>query len=75
VRVFAGGADHEEDDDGGHGIHLPSPSYFPLVASAGLPIMGWGVVYAAWPVVVAGGLLTLLGLFGWAFEPSAEEGH
>ena len=76
VRVFAGGADSEDDDDeGGHGIHLPSPSYFPLVAAAGLPIMGWGVVYAAWAVVVAGGLVTLLGVFGWAFEPSAEEHH
>ena len=73
VPVHAGGADAEEDLGEGHGIHLPSPSYFPLVASAGLPVMGWGVVYANWPVVVAGGLVTLLGLFGWAFEPSAEE--
>ncbi|MDQ3982831.1 MAG: cytochrome c oxidase subunit 4, partial [Actinomycetota bacterium] len=76
VRVFAGGADiHEDDEDAGHGIHLPSPSYFPLVAAAGLPVMGWGVVYAAWPVVIAGGLVTLLGVFGWAFEPPAEEEH
>jgi cytochrome c oxidase subunit 1 len=74
VPVHSGGADvHEQDEDAGHGIHLPSPSYFPLVASAGLPVMGWGVVYANWPVVIAGGLVVVLGLFGWAFEPSAEE--
>ena len=73
VPVHSGGADAEEDHGEGHGIHLPSPSYFPLVSSAGLPVMGWGVIYANWPVVVAGGLVTLLGLFGWAFEPSAEE--
>ncbi|MDQ4024652.1 MAG: cbb3-type cytochrome c oxidase subunit I, partial [Actinomycetota bacterium] len=73
VPVHSGGADAEEDLGEDHGIHLPSPSYFPLVASAGLPVMGWGVVYANWPVVVAGGLVTLLGVFGWAFEPSAEE--
>ncbi|MDQ3915559.1 MAG: cytochrome c oxidase subunit I [Actinomycetota bacterium] len=73
VPVHSGGADAEEDLGEHHGIHLPSPSYFPLVASTGLPVMGWGVVYANWPVVIAGGLVTVLGVFGWAFEPAAEE--
>src|ERR671914_426089 len=32
VRVFAGGAGgHDDEEDESHGIHLPSPSYFPLV--------------------------------------------
>jgi cytochrome c oxidase subunit 1 len=76
ARVFAGGADAEatEHDDEGHGIHMPSPSYFPVVAALGLPIAGWGVMYS--PLLIVGGLLlTLLGLFGWVLEPGTEEGH
>ena len=55
---------------------MPSPSYYPAVAAAGMPIAGWGV-YAGGPVQVAllalGGLLIVSGLFGWVLEPSAEE--
>jgi cytochrome c oxidase subunit 1 len=57
-------------------IHMPSPSYYPVIAAAGMPIAGWGV-YAGGPVQVAllalGGLLIVSGLFGWVLEPSAEE--
>ena len=54
---------------GGHGIHLPSPSYWPLVASFGLPIMAYGVLYSWW-IVGLGSAVLLVGLFGWALEPS-----
>ena len=77
ARVFAGGADAEVaegSDDEGHGIHMPSPSYFPVLASIGAPIAGWGVMYS--PLLIVGGLLvTLLGLFGWVLEPGTEEAH
>ena len=76
ARVFAGGANgHAEDaHDEGHGIHMPSPSYFPLVAALGVPIAGYGVMYS--PLLIVGGLLiAMLGLFGWVLEPSAEEEH
>ncbi len=74
--VFTGGAaeNDDHDDDDGHGIHLPDPSYFPVLAAAGMPVMGWGVMYADW-MIVAGGLVTLLGLFGWVLEPGSEEVH
>jgi hypothetical protein len=56
----------------GHGIHMPSPSYFPIVAALGLPILGYGVLYS--PILAVDGvLITLVGLFGWALEPSAAE--
>ncbi|HVF54274.1 MAG TPA: cytochrome c oxidase subunit I [Actinomycetota bacterium] len=74
ARVFAGGADGDHDDDG-HDIHLPSPSYFPALSAIGLPVLGWGTIYYNTPMMIAGGLWTLLALFGWAFEPSAEEHH
>jgi cytochrome c oxidase subunit 1 len=71
ARVFAGGAD-EHSDDGHHNIHMPDPSYFPIVASFGVPIMAYGAIYYL-PAVIVGALITLLGFFGWVLEPSAEE--
>jgi cytochrome c oxidase subunit 1 len=80
ARVFAGGADgdadasHGDEDDAGHGIHMPDPSYFPIVASVGLPVMGYGVIFQ--PVLIGvGAMILMLGLFGWVLEPTAEEGH
>ncbi|MGI8774933.1 MAG: cytochrome c oxidase subunit I [Actinomycetota bacterium] len=74
VRVFAGGEDAAEHADPAEGIHMPDPSYWPVVLAAGLPIMGWGVIYQNWLVVIAGGLTVIVGAFGWGLEPSAEEG-
>ena len=34
-------------------IHLPSPSYWPLVVAAGLPIIGFGLIFS-YPVAVVG---------------------
>ncbi len=71
VRVFAGGANGDHDEHEGHGhIHMPSPSYFPLVGSLGLPLMAYGVIYN-WVLIPIGGLLALLGFFGWVLEPGA----
>jgi cytochrome c oxidase subunit 1 len=74
ARVFAGGANGEEDEatEEGHGIHMPDPSYFPIFAAVGLPAMAYGVIYH--PILIAvGALITVLGLFGWVLEPPAEE--
>ena len=73
--VIAGGANGHAESEEGHGIHLPSPSYFPLLSSLGMPAMGYGVIYHQPLLIIAGGLVTVLGLFGWAFEPPAEEHH
>jgi cytochrome c oxidase subunit 1 len=73
VRVPAGAApERDEPHGGGHAIHLPSPSFWPLVASVGLPIIAYGVLYSWW-LVGAGALVTLVGVFGWAMEPSVAE--
>jgi cytochrome c oxidase subunit I len=76
VPVVAGaenGHDHEaEEDEERHDIHMPDPSYFPLLAALGLPVIGYGLIYF-WPVAIVGGLITLSGLFGWSLEPVAEE--
>ncbi len=52
--------------------HMPSPSFYPLVASAGLPIVAYGLIYHVWAVAVVGLLVTLAGLYAWTLEPSVE---
>jgi cytochrome c oxidase subunit I len=73
----ADGDEHDEHDEHGHGIHMPSPSYYPLVAAFGLPVMAYGMVYGrssgqSYVVAALGGIILLGGLFAWAMEPSAE---
>jgi len=63
--------DEAHGDDHGHGIHMPSPSYFPLIAALGIPILAYGLLYST--ILVVDGVITILvGLYGWAMEPSAE---
>jgi cytochrome c oxidase subunit 1 len=78
VPVAAGGSgeaaaidEHAGEHGGGHAIHMPSPSYFPLIAAAGLPIIGYGLIFGL-PAVALGLVITLAGFFGWALEPSSE---
>ena len=69
-----GAVGHDPDGDGAiHGIHLPSPSYWPFVAALGMPIMGYGVIYSWW-LLGAGVLVTLIGVYAWALEPSVASG-
>jgi cytochrome c oxidase subunit 1 len=73
--VFTGGADadaHEPEHGEAHGIHMPSPSYFPILASLGLPLMAYGVIYNL-VLIPVGAAIVLFGLFGWVLEPAAEE--
>jgi cytochrome c oxidase subunit 1 len=72
VRVPAGASGEAHPAEGGHGIHLPSPSFWPLVVSLGFPLMGYGVIYSWW-LVGAGVAVTLVGLIGWSLEPSVAE--
>ncbi|HEY5891285.1 MAG TPA: cbb3-type cytochrome c oxidase subunit I [Acidimicrobiia bacterium] len=54
-------------------IHLPAPSYFPIVMAAGLPIIFYGVIYHESMVgkiaMVVGALISLSALIGWGIEP------
>ncbi|HTN99958.1 MAG TPA: cytochrome c oxidase subunit I [Microthrixaceae bacterium] len=56
------------------GVHLPSPSYWPLVLAAGFPFIGYGIIFnLAW--AVPGALLLIAGMAGWVMEPSTEPDH
>lgn len=52
-------------------IHMPSPSFWPLVVGFALPVMGYGQIYKAWPVTIIGALILVGGMYGWSLEPSA----
>jgi len=79
VRVPAGGSDDTVTHDEEHAdIHMPDPSFFPLLAAIGMPIMGWALFTGGATMIVTlaiGAVITFGALFGWAFEPSAEEAH
>jgi cytochrome c oxidase subunit 1 len=59
-------------------VHLPSPSYWPLVSAAALPIIGYGLIFNL-GLAAVGGVLFVLSVFGWGYEPAddpeAHHGH
>ena len=67
-----GGAD--AGGGGGHheGIHMPSPSFYPLVMAAGLLPLGYAAVYRSFVWLGIGALTLLYGLYAWAIEPATE---
>ena len=58
-------------------IHLPSPSFYPALAAAGLFVVVLGLVYVPWGLIAAGAgaVITMWGLFGWSMEPLTREEH
>ncbi len=61
----------EEENADAH-IHLPGPSYWPIVLALALPIMAYGVIYTTW-LIVLGVVVAFAALFGWALEPADAE--
>ena len=59
-------ADQEANAD--KHIHMPSPSYWPMVLAFSLPVMGYGVIFNKFMIPV-GAALTLLSMFAWSMEP------
>ncbi|MGI8575924.1 MAG: cytochrome c oxidase subunit I [Egibacteraceae bacterium] len=78
IRVPAGGSsDGDEEEHGAH-IRMPDPSYYPLVAALGLPIMGWSLLTGGTAMIVmlaVGATITFAGLVGWTLEPGFENGE
>ena len=64
-------------DGSATGVHLPSPSYWPVVVALGLPLVAYGLIYNLW-ITGIGALVILGGLYGWVFEPPddpEDHGH
>ena len=62
----------EEERHADAHIHLPAPSYWPLVLAVSVPIMAYGVIYTTW-LIVLGAAVAIAALFGWALEPADAE--
>ncbi len=52
-------------------VHLPSPSYWPIVLAAGLPLIGYGLIFSLY-WAIPGAILVIAGIFGWVTEPSTD---
>jgi cytochrome c oxidase subunit 1 len=53
-------------------IHMPSPSYWPMVVAIALPIMAYGIIYSK-VLTVLGGAILLMGIYAWSLEPSVAD--
>ena len=62
----------EQEANADTNIHMPSPSYWPIVLALALPIMGYGVIFAR-VLIVVGGLILLFAAFAWTLEPSVAD--
>jgi cytochrome c oxidase subunit 1 len=52
-------------------IHLPSPSYWPILLAVSMPLVAYGLIYSMW-FTLAGGVLMFASIYGWALEPSVD---
>jgi cytochrome c oxidase subunit 1 len=64
-------AGHEDaHDEHEEHIHMPSPSYWPLLAAMGFPMIAYGLIYRFLPVCILGGVWLIGSLYAWALEPA-----
>jgi cytochrome c oxidase subunit 1 len=62
-------------------IHMPNPSYWPIVTAFGLLLLAVGFLiefpwqYLKFPIPIIAGLVIFTGVMGWSFEPAAPEEH
>jgi cytochrome c oxidase subunit I len=70
IRRVATGAQLAQPGNG-EGVHLPASSYWPIVLAASFPIIGYGIMFTLW-LTIPGGLLLVLGLYGWSLEPADD---
>ena len=67
-QVHTGGA---EPPPAGEVIHLPGPTYLPVIVAAGVTIAVVGVVLGWW-IVAVGGLITVVALWRWIRETRSD---
>jgi cytochrome c oxidase subunit 1 len=54
----------------GRGIHMPNPSYWPLVTAVGVLVVFTGFIVGFPYVNLVGAVILFIGIFRWAFEPA-----
>jgi hypothetical protein len=53
-------------------IHIPGPSFWPIIVAGGLVLIAIGVV-SSFTVSIIGILILLIAIGGWAIENRSEE--
>ena len=71
TKMAAGGDQSvtQEPDVDPSSIHMPSPSYWPLVAAFGLGLAGYMLMYSYIGAAIAT-VITIAGIAGWSMEPA-----
>ena len=71
-RVVRTATAEEVAHDGSNtNVHLPSPSYWPIILGGGIVLVGYGLIYNLW--LAAFGLVLLVGaMYGWILEPADD---
>ena len=65
---------NEAEEEDHPEIHMPSPSYWPIVVAAGFGIAGALFIVGPWYSSI-GLVIAMLGLYSWAAEPVSKEGR
>ncbi len=55
----------------GEGVHLPAPSYWPILLALAPMIIGYGLIFSLW-LCIPGTVLLITAMFGWALEPADD---
>ena len=71
---YEGAAAPVEPATGEVHIHMPPPSYWPIVLAAGLALAAVGVIYFL-PLSIVGLLITFYAIFAWTQEPTEAGAH
>jgi cytochrome c oxidase subunit 1 len=53
---------------------MPNPSYWPIIVAFGASLMA-GLVIVNPYLAFIGGAITMMGVYGWIFEPAGPEEH
>jgi cytochrome c oxidase subunit 1 len=75
LRKANGGALPEPPLESGEGIHMPRPSYWPLVTAIGVLVVIGSILFThAFPqwfyITITGAAILIYGIYRWAFEPA-----
>ena len=67
VPASGGSENPEEEKD----IHLPQPSYWPMVVSIGILLAAYGMIFGL-PLAIFGTIVGFIGVYAWSLEPVNE---
>ena len=71
TRAFAFFPSEVAHDGSNTNVHLPSPSYWPIVLGGGILLVGYGIIYNLW-LAAAGLVFLVASIYGWILEPADD---